>query len=85
MLEFEIVDINSYLQLSFCVFCRSLQAFVALNEFQKAREDLEKVSKLLLTYLVSPLHFAYNFTLDKPVHVYLFICLFISGLDTRPF
>lgn len=33
--------------LSFSVCSGSLQAFVVLNEFEKAREDLEKVNKLL--------------------------------------
>ena len=40
--------------LSFCVCSGSLQAFVVLNEFEKAREDLEKVNKLFYCLLSSP-------------------------------
>ena len=39
--------------LSFCVCSGSLQAFVVLNEFEKAREDLEKVNKLLSSTAIS--------------------------------
>ena len=40
--------------LSFCVCSGSLQAFVVLNEFEKAKEDLEKVNKLFYFLLSSP-------------------------------